>query len=74
MLWIEDIIEGTEAPPFLTNFWVDIVGFVHPHKVVARRIAFSALPSRWNGGELEGWAKSGGLKRHFSQMEGNLNL
>jgi hypothetical protein len=45
MLWIEDIIESTQATPFLTNLKVFMVGFVHLHKVVARRNAFSALPS-----------------------------
>jgi hypothetical protein len=45
MLWIEDIIENIEAPPFLTNFRVDRIGFVHLHKVVVRRNAFSTLPS-----------------------------
>jgi hypothetical protein len=51
MLWIEDIIESTQAPPFLTNFRVNMVGFVHPHKVVAKRNAFLALSSARNGGE-----------------------
>jgi hypothetical protein len=45
MLWIEDIIESTQAPPFLTNFRVDMFGFVYPHKVVGRRNACLALPS-----------------------------
>jgi hypothetical protein len=45
MLWIEDIIESMQAPPFFTTFRVDMAGFVHPHKVVARRNAFLALPS-----------------------------
>jgi len=33
MLWIEDIVV---APPFLTNFRVDMVGFMDPQKVVVR--------------------------------------
>ncbi len=37
MLWIKDIVEGTQAPPFLTNSRVDMFGFVYPRKVVARR-------------------------------------
>jgi len=45
ILWIEDIIDSTQAPPFFTTFRVDMASFVHPHKVVARRNAFSALPS-----------------------------
>jgi hypothetical protein len=43
------------------------------HKVVVRRSAFLALPSAHNGGELEGGAKSGGLKCQFSQVEGDLD-
>jgi hypothetical protein len=70
MLWIEDIVESTQAPSFLTNSRVDLVGFVDPHNVVARRSAFSTLPSAHNGGELEGGAKSRGLKCQFSQVEG----
>jgi len=42
MLWIEDIVV---APPFLTNFRVDMVGFMNPHKVVVRRSAFLAFPN-----------------------------
>jgi hypothetical protein len=38
MLWIEDIVESIVAPPFLTNFRVDMVGFVNFTKVVARRL------------------------------------
>jgi hypothetical protein len=45
MLWIEDIIESTQAPPFLTNLKTDMANFVDPHKMVARNNAFSALPS-----------------------------
>jgi hypothetical protein len=47
MLWIEDIVENTPTPPFVTNSIVDMFRFVYFHKVVARR-------SAWNGGELEG--------------------
>jgi hypothetical protein len=43
--WIEDIVESIEAPPILTNFRVDMIGFVDPHKVVARRCAYLAFPS-----------------------------
>jgi hypothetical protein len=41
MLWI---VESTQAPPFFTNFKVDMVSFVDPHKLVAKRNAFSAFP------------------------------
>jgi hypothetical protein len=33
---MEDIVESTLAPPFLTNSRVDMVGFVNAHKLVAR--------------------------------------
>ncbi len=36
MLWMEDIVENTLAPPFLTNYRVDMVGFVNAHKMIAR--------------------------------------
>jgi hypothetical protein len=54
MQWIEDIVKSTRTLPFLTNYRVGIVDFVNPHKVVARKSAFSALPRARNGGELEG--------------------
>jgi hypothetical protein len=37
MLWIEDIVKSILAPPFLTNFRIDMVGFVDAHKVVAKQ-------------------------------------
>jgi hypothetical protein len=40
-----------------------MAGFVHSHKVVARR-AFLAVSSAWNGGESKGEVKSGELKCH----------
>ncbi len=49
-------------------------GFVHPHKVITRRSAFSTFPNAQNGGESEGGAKSGRLKCQFSQMERDINL
>ncbi len=73
MLWIEDIVESTQVPSFSTNFRVDLASFVDPHKVVARRSAFLALPNVCNGGELEGGVKSGRLKCKFSQVEGDLD-
>jgi hypothetical protein len=44
ILWIEDILESTQAPPFLTNSKIDMVTFVDLHKLVAKRNAFSAFP------------------------------
>jgi hypothetical protein len=43
ILWIEDIVESTQAPPFLTNSKVDMVNFVDPHKLVAKRNTISAF-------------------------------
>jgi hypothetical protein len=60
--------------PIFDQSKTDIVGFVDLHKVVARRNAFLALPSAWNGGKLKGGPKSGRLKRQFSQVEGDLDL
>jgi hypothetical protein len=51
-----------------------MTSFVHPHKVIFRRSAFSAFPNAQNGGELEGGAESGRLKRQFSQMKRDMNL
>jgi hypothetical protein len=44
MLWIENIVEGTPIPPFLTNSKIDMTSFVDPHKAVAKS-AFSAFLS-----------------------------
>jgi hypothetical protein len=52
MLWIEDIVESTLVPPFLTNSKNNMIGFVNLHKVVARKSAFSIFPSAQNGGEI----------------------
>jgi hypothetical protein len=41
MLWIENFVETTPTPPFITNFRVDIIGFMSAHKVNV----FSALLS-----------------------------
>jgi len=41
---------------------VDMVGFVDPHKVVARRSAFLAFPNAQNGGESIGGVESERLK------------
>ncbi len=40
MLWIEDIVESTQAPIFMTNSKVGMASFVDPHTVVVRRNAF----------------------------------
>jgi hypothetical protein len=53
MLWIENIVENTSAPPFFINSKVVIVGFVDPHKVVVGRNAFLAFPSAQNEIESE---------------------
>jgi hypothetical protein len=38
---LRTLLRTHKAPPILTNFGVDMVDFVHPHKVVAYRNAFS---------------------------------
>jgi len=40
MLWIEHNVGSTPTPPILTNFKVDMAGFVDLHKVVARSVCF----------------------------------
>ncbi len=40
MLWIENIVEGTLAPPFFTDFRIDMTDFANLHKMVARRMHF----------------------------------
>jgi hypothetical protein len=42
MLWIEDIIV---APLFLTNFRIDMIDFMDPHKLVVKRNAFKIFSS-----------------------------
>jgi hypothetical protein len=74
MLWMEDIVESTQASPFFINSRIDMVTFVDPQKVVTRRNAFLTCPSARNGGELEGGANNGMLKHQFSQVEKDLNL
>jgi hypothetical protein len=39
------LLKAHQLPHFLTNFRIDMVDFVDPHKVVIKRSAFSALPS-----------------------------
>jgi hypothetical protein len=51
-----------------------MASFVDPHKVVARRSAFSAFPRAQNGGELEGGLEIGRLKWQFSRVKGDLDL
>jgi hypothetical protein len=50
------------SPIFFIDSRIDMVGFVNPHKVIARRNAFSAFPIVWNGVELEGRVKNEELK------------
>jgi hypothetical protein len=45
MLWIEDIVESTLGLLFLTNFKINMVGFVNLHKVVIRKFTFEIFPS-----------------------------
>jgi hypothetical protein len=70
ILRIEHNVDSTTTPPILTNSRVDMANFVDLHKVVFRS-ACLVLPSAWNGGELEGGAKSGRLKHQFSQVKGD---
>jgi len=56
-----------------TNSRVDMVGFVYPHKVVARSVV-STFWNAWNGVELEDGVKSERLKCEFSQVEEVLDL
>jgi len=51
-----------------------MASFVHLHKVIIRRSAFSTILNAQNGVELKGRAKSGRLKRQISQMERDMNL
>jgi hypothetical protein len=74
MLWIEDIVQCTLAPPFLTNSKVNMVGFVDLHKVVALRSAFLAFQDAQNRVELKGGTKSEGLNCQFSQVKGDSDL
>jgi hypothetical protein len=37
MLWIEDIVKSIPAPPFLTNFRIDMASYVNPHEIVAKQ-------------------------------------
>jgi hypothetical protein len=54
-LWIEDIVESTTTTTLIfTNYKIDMVGFVNPHKVIIRRNASSTLPNAQNGGESKG--------------------
>jgi hypothetical protein len=74
MLWIENIVGNTLTLPFLTNFRVDMVRFVNPHNLVARRSAFSTFPSAQNEDESKGGVENERLKHKFSQVKGDLDL
>jgi hypothetical protein len=37
MQWIEDVVQSTGTPLFLTNFKLDIASFVDPCKVVVKK-------------------------------------
>jgi hypothetical protein len=51
MLWIEDIVKSTLALPFLINPRVDMVNFMDPYKMTARKSTFSSFPCAQNEGE-----------------------
>ncbi len=70
MLWIKDIVESTPTSSFWTNYKVDMISFVEPYKVVAKRNVFSTIPSAQNESELEGGVENEKLKCRFSQGEG----
>ncbi len=71
ILWIEDVVESTPTPLFLTNFIVDTASFVDPCKVVVRRNAFLIFSSARNGVESKGGTKS---ERFKIKVKGDLNL
>jgi hypothetical protein len=58
MLWIEDIVQSTPTPLFLTNFKIDIVSFVDSHKVIVRSNALLIFSYARNGVESKGGTKS----------------
>jgi hypothetical protein len=62
-----------QFPHFFTNFRIDMSS-KDLYKVVVRRSAFSIFSRERNEGESKGGAKSGKLKRKFSQVKGDLNL
>jgi hypothetical protein len=66
---IENIVENTPAPPVLTNFRVDMVGFVNPHKMIVRKSSFSVFLSARNGSEWKGESESERLK-HNQKVKG----
>jgi hypothetical protein len=41
--WIEEVVECTPTPLFLSNSNVDMAKFVDLHKVVAQKVAFQPL-------------------------------
>jgi hypothetical protein len=45
-----------------------------PHKVIAKRSAFSAFPNAPNEGESKGREKNERVKCQISQVEGDFNL
>jgi len=59
---LRTFVESTSTPPYLTNSRIDMVHFVNPHNVVARKNTISTFPSARNRSELEGETESGGLK------------
>jgi hypothetical protein len=74
MLWIEDIVKSTPALPFLINSRADMVNFMDPYKMVAKKIAFSSFPSAWNEGENNFFLKTMQKRRRFLKSKVNLIL
>jgi hypothetical protein len=46
---LKTLLKAHQLPHFFIDSRIDMVGFMNPHKVIARRNAFSAFPSVWNG-------------------------
>ncbi len=68
------MLKAHQLPHFFIDSRIDMTSFVNPHKVIAKRNAFSAFPSVWNGVKLEGKVENEELKCQFSQMERDLDL
>jgi hypothetical protein len=49
MIWIEDIVKNTLAPTFFTNSRIDMVCFVDPYNLAAKRSRLLTFPSAQNG-------------------------
>jgi hypothetical protein len=69
-LWIEDIVESTPTFPFLSNSRINMVGFVHLHKVVAKKECIFSLAKcmklRW----IERWGKKPKVETSIYKWKG----